>query len=91
MRINKYIASSGLASRRGADELIASGKVKINGAILKEPGYDVAEGDVVEVLGQVLSGAETKVYYALNKPAGFVTTLSDEKGRPTVASHRLSL
>ena len=86
MRINKYIASSGLASRRGADELIASGKVKINGAILKEPGYDVAEGDVVEVLGQVLSGAETKVYYALNKPAGFVTTLSDEKGRPTVAS-----
>jgi len=85
MRINKYIASAGLASRRKADELIADGKVKINGAILKEPGYDVKENDIVEVLGQKIEGKEELVYYALNKPAGYVTTLSDEKSRPCVA------
>lgn len=86
MRINKFIAQAGIASRRKADELIADGKVKINGAVLKEPGYDVQEGDKVEVLGQLLTKAEPNVYYALNKPVGYVTTLSDEKGRPTVAS-----
>ena len=86
MRINKYIAQAGIASRRKADELIADGKVKINGAILREPGYDVQDSDVVEVLGRVLEGSEKPVYFALNKPAGYVTTLSDEKGRPTVVS-----
>lgn len=86
MRINKFIAQAGIVSRRKADELIADGKVKVNGAVLKEPGYDVLEGDRVEVLGKVLDKAEPFVYYALNKPAGVVTTLSDEKGRPTVAS-----
>jgi len=86
MRINKYIALAGIASRRKADELIADGKVKVNGAVLKEPGYDVKDDDVVEVLGNALTGPEKLVYYALNKPAGYVTTLSDEKGRPTVVS-----
>jgi len=86
MRINKFIAQAGIASRRKADELVADGKVKVNGAVLKEPGYDVQESDTVEVLGQVLTKAEPLVYYALNKPKGYVTTLSDEKGRPTVAS-----
>lgn len=86
MRINKYIAQAGIVSRRKADELITDGKVKINGAVLKEPGYNVEDGDVVEVLGQVISGTQKYVYYALNKPAGYVTTLSDEKGRPTVVS-----
>ena len=54
MRINKYIAQAGIASRRKADELIANGNVKINGAVMKEPGYDVAEGDRVEVNGRLL-------------------------------------
>jgi 23S rRNA pseudouridine2605 synthase len=84
MRINKYIAAAGIASRRKADELIKSGKVKINGEVLKEPGYDVTDSDTVEVLGQLISGIPKSVYYALNKPAGYVSTLSDEKGRPTV-------
>lgn len=84
MRINKYIASSGVASRRKADDLIAEGKVKINNVILREPGYDVKYDDVVKVNGKVISVTEKKIYLALNKPVGYVTTLSDERGRPTV-------
>jgi len=86
MRLNKYIAQAGIASRRGADELTKEGKVTVNGAVLKEPGYDVSEGDVVCVNGKVISASEKLCYYALNKPEGYVTTASDEKGRPTVLS-----
>ena len=84
MRINKYIASAGICSRRKADELIADGKVSVNGAVLKEPGYDVTDGDTVTVDGKPVEGSEKLVYYALNKPAGYVTTTSDEMDRPTV-------
>ena len=65
MRINKYIASSGVASRRKADELIKAGKVKVNGAVLDEPGYDVLAGDVVLVEGKKISLSEKKIYIAL--------------------------
>lgn len=84
MRINKYIAQAGIASRRKADELIAAGNVKVNGLVLKEPGYDVVEGDVVEVNGRRIQAEEKKVYILLNKPIGYVTTVSDDKERPTV-------
>lgn len=84
MRINKYIAQAGVASRRKADELIAAGNVKVNGAVLKEPGYDVTEGDVVEINGRRIQAEEKKVYILLNKPIGYVTTVSDDKERPTV-------
>jgi 23S rRNA pseudouridine2605 synthase len=84
MRINKYIASAGVCSRRKADELISNGNVKVNGAVLKEPGYDVKEGDVVEVNGTPVIGAEKPVYYLLNKPIGYVTTAKDEQDRATV-------
>lgn len=84
MRINKYIAASGIASRRKADELIEAGKVKVNGAVLKQPGYDVVEGDKVEVGGTLIKAAEDHVYYMLNKPVGYVTTTSDEHDRLTV-------
>lgn len=84
MRINKYIASAGIASRRKADELVEQGKVKINGLVLKELGYEVVEGDVVEVNGKRISNSEKLEYYLLHKPLGFVTTVSDEDGRPTV-------
>ena len=70
MRINKYIAGSGLCSRRKADELILNGNVKVNGAVLKEPGYDVQEGDKVTVNGVDLAEQEESVYYLLNKPIG---------------------
>jgi len=84
MRLNKYIAQSGISSRRGADDLIKDGKVSVNGAVLKEPGYDVQDGDTVAVNGRILDGPEKLCWYALNKPAGYVTTRKDEKGRPTV-------
>lgn len=84
MRINKYIASSGVTSRRKADELIEAGKVKINGKKLLNLGYHVQDGDVVEVDGRRISVTEKKVYYLLNKPCGYVTATIDKEGRPTV-------
>lgn len=84
MRLNKYIAQSGVASRRKADELTINGAVKINGKVMKEPGYDVAPEDTVEVNGRVLRPATKKIYLVLNKPKGYITTVSDEQDRPTV-------
>ncbi len=84
MRINKYIAQAGFCSRRKADELIANGNVKINGAVLREPGYDVAEGDRVEINGSTLSAKQKLEYVLINKPLGMVTTVSDDKERLTV-------
>ena len=84
MRINKYIAQAGVASRRKADELIANGNVKVNNMVLKEPGYDVKDGDIVEVNGRRVLAEDKKVYLALNKPMGFITAVSDSQGRPTV-------
>lgn len=85
MRLNKYIASAGICSRRKADELIAAGNVKINGAAMREMGYDVQEGDRVEVNGKPIKAEAKKVYVAVNKPWGYVTTMDDEKDRLTVA------
>lgn len=84
MRLNKYIAQAGIASRRKADDLISCGNVKINGAVVKELGTDVKEGDAVEVNGRRITASEKKVYVLLNKPLGYVTTSSDEKDRATV-------
>lgn len=84
MRINKYIAQSGICSRRKADELIANGNVKINGAVLKEPGYEVTDGDKVEVNGTQISAKQKAEYVLINKPLGMVTTVSDDKERLTV-------
>ena len=58
MRLNKYIAQAGVCSRRKADELTLAGKVKINGAVMKTPGYDVQEGDVVTVEGRPVDAPE---------------------------------
>lgn len=85
MRLNKYIAQSGLTSRRKADELTANGNVKINGLVIKELGYDVKEGDVVEVNGNKINNTVQKpTYVMINKPLGYITSSSDEKGRLTV-------
>lgn len=84
MRINKYIANAGIASRRKADELIKAGKVKVNGKVMSQPGYDVADSDEVLVEGRSVQSAENKVYYAMNKPLGVITSVNDDRGRMTV-------
>lgn len=84
VRINKYIASSGVTSRRKADQLILDGKVAVNGAVMKEPGYDVKPDDEVLCEGRKISPETSKTYILLNKPVGYVTTTSDDKNRPTV-------
>lgn len=84
MRINKFIASSGLCSRRKADELIKEGKVTVNENKVVDLGYDVLKEDKIKVNGVVIKPVEQKVYYMMNKPKGYVTSLSDEKGRKTV-------
>lgn len=84
MRINQYIASAGICSRRKADELIEDGRVKVNGGVLNAMGYHVQDGDIVEVDGVRIEPAGKKVYYLLNKPAGYVTSTADKEGRPLV-------
>ena len=85
MRLNKYIAAAGVCSRRKADELIANGNVRINGAVMKEMGYDVADSDTVQVNGRTISAASKKVYVAVNKPLGYITSMDDDRSRATVA------
>ena len=85
MRLNKYIATAGVCSRRKADELIANGNVKINGAACREMGAQVEEGDVVTVNGTEIRADAAKVYVAVNKPMGYITSMDDEKERKTVA------
>ncbi len=82
-RLNKYIASSGLCSRRKADELIESGVVNVNGKIIKELGYIVQEKDKVFVNQKLIRPARHE-YYKFYKPAGYITTSDDEKGRKTI-------
>lgn len=84
MRLNKYIAHAGVASRRKADELVFNGNVKVNGATCHEPGYDVKQGDVVEVNGSRIQGEEKLEYVLLNKPLGYITSVQDEHNRPVV-------
>lgn len=83
VRLNKYIANAGVCSRRDADKLIEQGKIKINGAVMKELGYKVKSSDTVEYDGKSLS-QEKPVYILLNKPKDFITTLDDPQGRRTV-------
>lgn len=82
-RLNKYIASSGLCSRRKADELIESGVVNVNGKIIKELGFQVSPKDKVFV-NKVLIHPKKLSYYKFYKPAGYITTSDDEKGRKTI-------
>lgn len=84
MRINKYIASSGVTSRRKAEELVLAGKVKINGKVVTALATDVKETDQVTIEGKPIHTAENFVYYKLNKPKGYVSTVNDDKGRKTV-------
>ena len=86
-RLQKIIASAGIASRRKAEELISQGRVTVNGQTISELGSKAdPERDHIKVDGKLLRGAERHIYLLLNKPRGYVTTVSDPEGRPTVIS-----
>ena len=82
MRINKYLASSGVASRRECDRLIQEGKVSVNGKTATL-GIDVVDGDEIKLNGNIVTVKKNE-YYILNKPKGYICSVSDDKGRKTV-------
>ena len=87
IRLQKYIAQCGVASRRKAEELIRAGRIAVDGVIIREMGIHVIAGDSkVTFDGKPIETKEELVYYLLNKPKGYVTTLSDPQGRPIVTS-----
>ena len=77
-RLNKFIASSGLCSRRKADELIEAGKIAVNGKTITELGFQVGKNDKVTVDGQLIKPLKLE-YYRFYKPAGYITPAEDEK------------
>lgn len=83
IRLNKYIASTGVCSRREADEFIRAGLVTINGKLVTELGVKVSPGDVVKYNGETLK-EEKKVYILMNKPKDYVTTVEDPHAKKTV-------
>jgi 23S rRNA pseudouridine2605 synthase len=88
VRLQKFLADAGLASRRKAEEIIQSGRVKVNGLVVKELGTKVTPGrDLVVVDGQPVERAGQRRYILLYKPPGCVTTLSDPQGRPTARGY----
>ncbi len=86
MRLQKYMARCGIASRRSCEKIISAGRVEINGKICDELGTSIDEAkDIIKVDGDIISPVEEHVYIALNKPVGFITTMADQFGRPCVA------
>ena len=85
IRLNKYIADAGVTSRRGADSLIESGRVKVNGKRITELGFKVDEKSRVEVDGETITPETSKTYLALYKPRGVLSTMFDPDGRPSLA------
>ena len=84
MRLAKYLAHAGVASRRAAETVIAGGRVSVDGEIVLDPARDVGEENRVTVDGRALAGPEARVVYAVNKPLGVVSTAHDSHGRRTV-------
>jgi len=86
MRLAKYLANSGVASRRASEEIVRAGRVTVGGRRATDPARDVGPEDEVAVDGRPVSAGHERVVYALNKPAGVVSTARDPQGRPTVVS-----
>ncbi|HYE83823.1 MAG TPA: pseudouridine synthase [Clostridia bacterium] len=84
-RLQKIMSELGVASRRKCEDMIAAGKVKVNGRLITEPGCKAdKDRDVIEVDGKIIRNHETRLYILLNKPAGYITSVKDQFGRPTV-------
>jgi 23S rRNA pseudouridine2605 synthase len=86
MRLAKYLAHAGIASRRAAEDLIRAGRVRVDGEVVSDLGRQVLESAQVCVDGAVVAGPEERVVWMVNKPAGVVSTARDTHGRPTVVS-----
>jgi 23S rRNA pseudouridine2605 synthase len=84
MRLAKYMAHAGVASRRAAEEIVRAGRVTVSGEVVLDPAHDVDDSSAVTVDGRRLCGAEASVVYAVNKPVGVVSTAKDTHDRPTV-------
>ncbi len=83
MRLSKYLADAGIASRRKSETLIAEGRIKINGVVVQEQGATINIEDIVEFDG-IRVGVQEKIYILLNKPAGYICSVYDPYDRPTV-------
>jgi 23S rRNA pseudouridine2605 synthase len=86
MRLGKYLAHAGVASRRAAERMIGEGRVSVAGEIVLDPALDVDERCAITVDGRPLDGPEKHVVYALNKPLGVLSTAKDTHSRPTVVA-----
>ncbi len=86
MRLAKYLANAGVASRRGAEEIVRAGRVSVDGETVRDPARQVGGEDRVVLDGAPVHPAAQRAVYAVNKPAGVVSTARDPQGRPTVVS-----
>ncbi|MDD4688977.1 MAG: pseudouridine synthase [Eubacteriales bacterium] len=86
MRLQKYMALCGVASRRACEEIILNGRVSVNGKIVDKLGVKVTDGDEIMVDSKIIRISSKKIYIMVNKPAGIVTTMNDEQGRENVSS-----
>ncbi len=86
MRLAKYLASAGVASRRACEEIVRAGRVTVGGLLVSDPAREVGPGDAVVLDGRPVAPVRERVVYALNKPAGVVSTARDPQGRPTVVT-----
>lgn len=84
MRINKFLASCELGSRRHVEEFVTSGRISVNNKVIKNLAYDVGDEDIVSFDGKIVKPASKKVYIMLNKPRCYITSLKDEKDRKVV-------
>jgi 23S rRNA pseudouridine2605 synthase len=86
MRLAKYLAISGVASRRASEDIVRAGRVTVDGETVTDPARDVGADDTVALDGRAVSTSRERVVYALNKPVGVVSTARDPQGRPTVVT-----
>ena len=86
MRLAKYLASLGVASRRACEDIVRAGRVTVGGLVVSDPARDVGPGDAVLLDGRPVAPVHERLVYALNKPAGVVSTARDPQGRATVVT-----